>query len=281
MSVYMTSAVSAKRRSLGGFTLVELLVVVAIIAILISVLLPALAAARASATLISCASNLRQIGQAFNLYGSDGGGVLPPYDFAWPAGSPAPVPVFNDWATTSIQAKFPPNTKSLWQHFLWPYAGKTKKVFVCPAHESASREDYLQAFRCGSNVVTKEEDYDFWEYNYGMNSVGVKKNSFNKFFRNAQSMMLAMDAGRWQVNKSEDIDFYRGDMYLPGARVGWQPYVNKDGSNGWVAGALDDADRERHRGRRVNVLFVDGHVTAVAAPEIAQMSASDLFWTGG
>ena len=61
-----------------GFTLVELLVVVAIIALLVSILLPSLQRAKEQARITVCLANLRGLGVAFSQYVAENNGWYPP-----------------------------------------------------------------------------------------------------------------------------------------------------------------------------------------------------------
>jgi len=58
----------------AAFTLVELLVVIAVVAVLASLILPALARSKDSARRIQCVSNIRQLGMAATMYWDDNSG---------------------------------------------------------------------------------------------------------------------------------------------------------------------------------------------------------------
>ena len=88
-----------------GFTLVELLVVIAVISLLASMLLPALSQAREKARQLKCVSNLRQCGLALLMYAHDYNDWLP-----WPSNGPNPA---MRWSKYLTDDNYITNTKVL------------------------------------------------------------------------------------------------------------------------------------------------------------------------
>lgn len=131
-----------------GFSMVELLVVVAVVSMLMAILLPSLSNAHEQAKRAKCASNLRQLGVAFHMYASD-------YD-----GHAMPLSYTNEWPMTYWYGREcgtgrPDQTGG----FVWPYLHsdlRDQGVYECPS-QPLGEVDILQG---GSDSVTTTYGYN-------------------------------------------------------------------------------------------------------------------------
>ena len=122
----------------GGFSLVELIVVLGIVVVLIAILLPTVSAVRRASKVTQCASNLREIGQAIFMYRTA--------SRTWPSATPIPLPFVmpGEAATPTIP------------EVLASYLSPDSAVYHCPG-------DVEQVFKqCASVPGGHGISYVYW-----------------------------------------------------------------------------------------------------------------------
>lgn len=161
-------AMKANDRSRSGFTLIDVLVSIAVIGLLIGILLPSFAMVRESARRVICASNLRQVGIGLHMYAQDSDELLPPSVFlpyAWRPNSNSlgmAQPELMDTVRTASDA-FADRPWGQWDGLGLLFAGgqlPAPGVFYCPSHPgSHPLSRYANAWNAGDGEIVS--NYQF------------------------------------------------------------------------------------------------------------------------
>jgi len=241
----MPALVSRKSR---GFTLVELLVVIAIIAILAALLLPALSSAKDSAHSARCQSNLRQMGLALTMYVGD----------------------FQHYPVTSFPVEPGFSRGGVWHDRLQPYLSSkwTDGIFLCPAYKGLTIAGYNGVLSMGSY------GYNANGVQYGRSELGLAALNPGPFTTlpmpenriQVPSDMIAIGDATLQYMGSWMLSFYGTTGMDSVSGIALLDISNYRMSitiaYPWPKEVLR-ATARRHRGR-FNITFCDGHVEAVA-----------------
>jgi len=233
-----------------GFTLVELLVVIAVIALLVGILMPALAMERQLAYRLDCGRNLSGIGKAMLIYCKD-------YDDKMPrAGGRTSVysPVIPNWrgATRQVAFGLAADGSGGWAnmtsnfYLLIKYSEVTPKSFLCTGDSGVTE---FKASDHGAAGVDLIDLWDFGPYPTQMHCSYAYHTPYGVFALTASSdpgMAVAADPNPWQATA--------GHVARPA--VDWTLF-----SGGTDRESIKNGNAQTHQEDGQNVLFMDGHST--------------------